>query len=45
MRHTITKLQGTNEPIHFTRSILGNYFLEIEAGNYTIEESIFEIDE
>jgi hypothetical protein len=44
MKHTITKLEGPNEPIQFIQSILGNYFLETNFGNCTTKESPLESD-
>ena len=41
MKHTVTKLQGKNEPVSFAHSILGNYFFETDYGCY--EAQIFEI--
>jgi hypothetical protein len=43
MKHTITKLEETKEPIQFMCSILGNLFLETEVGNYTAMELPSEI--
>jgi hypothetical protein len=34
MKHTVTKLEGKNEPINFSHTVLGNYFLEIDLGCY-----------
>jgi hypothetical protein len=34
MKHTITKLEGKNEPIKFAHTILGNYILETDLGCY-----------
>ena len=39
MRHNVTLLEGKNEPINFSHSILGNYFIELEPGNYQAEEA------
>ena len=36
MNYNITQLEGKNEPINF---LLGNYFLELEPGNYQAEEA------
>ena len=36
MKHNVTQLEGKNEPVN---SVLGNYFIEIEPGNYQVEES------
>ena len=39
MRHNVTILEGNNEPIIFSHSVLGNYFIELELGNYQDEEA------
>ena len=44
MKHNVTQLEGKNEPINFTYSVLVNYFLELEHGNYQAEESSHELD-
>ena len=36
MKHNVTQLEGKNEPVN---SILGNYFVELEPGNYQAEEA------
>ena len=36
MKHNVTQLEGKNEPVN---SVLGNYFLELELGNYQAEEA------
>ena len=36
MKHNVTQLEGKNEPMN---SVLGNYFIELEPGNYQAEES------
>ena len=36
MKQNITQLEGKNEPVN---SVLGNYFLELEPGNYQAEEA------
>ena len=36
MKHNVTQLEGKNEPVN---SVLGNYFVEIELGNYQAEEA------
>ena len=35
MKYNVTLLEGKNEPV---KSVLGNYFLELEPGNYQAEE-------
>jgi hypothetical protein len=39
MKHTITKLEGKNEPINFCNNSLGNYFLEASHGCYEAQPS------
>ena len=36
MKYNVTQLEGKNEPIN---SVLGNYFIELEQGNYQAEEA------
>ena len=36
MKHNVTQLEGKNELVN---SVLGNYFLELELGNYQAEEA------
>ena len=36
MKHNVTQLEGKNEQVN---SMLGNYFIELELGNYQAEES------
>ena len=36
MKHNVTQLEGKNEPVNF---VLGNYFIELEPGNYQAEEA------
>ena len=36
MKHNVTQLEGKNEPVN---SVLGNYFIELELGNYQEEEA------
>ena len=35
MKHNVTQLEGKNEPVD---SIFGNYFIELEPGNYQAKE-------
>ena len=44
MKHIVTQLEGKNEPMYFSHSVLGNYFIEIEPGNYQAKESNSESD-
>ena len=44
MKHKVTQLEGKNEPINFSYSVLGNYFIELELGNYQAEEASRESD-
>ena len=36
MKYNVTQLEGKNEPAN---SVLGNYFIELEPGNYQAEEA------
>ena len=36
MKHNVTQLEGKNVPVNY---ILGNYFLDLEPGNYQVEEA------
>ena len=36
MKHNVTQFEGKNEPVN---SVLGNYFIELEPGNYQVEEA------
>ena len=36
MKHNVTWLEEKNELVNF---ILGNYFIELEPGNYQVEEA------
>ena len=44
MKHNVTQLEGNNEPINLWFSVLGNYFLELDLGNYQAEEASYESD-
>ena len=37
MKHNVTQFEEKNEPVNF---VLGNYFIELEPGNYQAEEAI-----
>ena len=39
MRHNVTQLEGKNEPVNFSHLVLGNYFIELELGNYQAEDA------
>ena len=39
MSHNVRQLEGKNEPVIFSHSVLGNYFIELEPGNYQAEEA------
>ena len=39
MKYNVTQLEGKNEPVNFSHSVLGNYFIELEPGNYQEEEA------
>jgi hypothetical protein len=38
-KHTLTKLEGKNDPIIFAQSVLGNYLLETDHGFYEAQLS------
>ena len=44
MKHNVTQLEGKNELVNFSHSVLGNYFIELEPGNYQAEEVSHESD-
>ena len=44
MKHNVTQLEGKNEPVNFSHSVLGDYFIELEPGNYQAEEASSESD-
>jgi hypothetical protein len=39
MKHMIMELDDNNEPINFSHSIFGNYFLETDHGCYEAQTS------
>ena len=39
MKHNVMQLEGKNEPMNFSHSVLGKYFIELELGNYQAEEA------
>ena len=39
MKYNVMQLEGKNELINFSHSVLGNYFIELEPGNYQAEEA------
>ena len=39
MKHNVTQLEGKNEPVNFSHSVFGNYFIELEPGNYQAKEA------
>ena len=41
MKHNVTQFEGKNEPMD---SVLGNYFIELELGNYQVEEASDTLD-
>ena len=41
MKHNVTQLEGKNEPVNY---VLGNYFIELELGNYQAKEAIITSD-
>ena len=36
MKHNVTQLEGKNKPVI---SMLGNYLIELELGNYQVKEA------
>ena len=44
MKHNVTQLEGKNEPVNFSSSVLGNYFLELDPRIYQVEEVSCELD-
>ena len=40
-KHTMTDIDGDNEPIMFSNSILGNYYVDSFFGNFTAKTSSF----
>ena len=34
MKYNVTQLEGKNELVNFSHSVFGNYFIELEPGNY-----------
>ena len=41
MKHNVTQLEEKNEPVN---SVLGNYLIELEPGNYQAEEASSTLD-
>ena len=39
MKHNVTQLEEKKEPVNFSHSVLGNYFIEFEPRNYQAEEA------
>lgn len=44
MKHTMTPLNGHNEPMAFTELLFENYFLETQLGCYLVEPSPLPLD-
>ena len=44
MKHNVTQIEGEYNPENFSHSVLGNYFIELELGNYQAEETSDELD-
>ena len=44
MKYNVTQLEGKNEPVYFSHSILGNYFIELGPRNYQAKEANNESD-
>ena len=45
MKYNVMQLEGKNELVNVSHSILGNCFLELEPGNYQAKEANSESDE
>jgi len=45
MKHMVIELEGKNEPISFTHTSLGNYFLEVNHGCYATQPSSIQTNE
>ena len=45
MKYNVTQIEGKNEPVNFSHSVLGNCFLELKPGNYQAEEANSESNE
>ena len=41
MKFNVTRLEENNEPVNY---VLGNYFIELELGNYQAEEASSSLD-
>ena len=39
MKYNVSQLEGKNEPVNFSSPVLGNYYLELEPGNYQAKEA------
>ena len=44
MKHNVTQREGENEPVNFSHSVLGKYFIEFELRNYQAKEASDESD-
>ena len=44
MKYNVTQLEGKNEPMNFSHSVLGNYFIDLEPRNYQEKEASDESD-
>ena len=44
MKYNVTQLEGNNEPVNFSSSVLGNHFLELEPRNYQTKPFSHESD-
>ena len=44
MKCNVTQLEGKTELVNFSHSVLGNYFIDLEPGNYQAEEASNESD-
>ena len=44
MKQNVNQFEGKNEPVNFSSSVWGQYFLELDLGNYQDEEVSYESD-
>ena len=44
MKCNVMQLEGKTELVNFSHSVLGNYFIDLEPGNYQAEEANSESD-
>ena len=44
MNHNVMQLEEKKKTINFSHSVLGNYFIELDPGNYQAKEASNELD-